>query len=189
MNRKNRKERNYNRKLVKLPKMLAEMASYGYTLDKPPRYGSPVWSAYQSARSLTRQIAVYEGRRIPDNCKLKRGPAEKTAKAKRKPSVQRTTPSTVAWLPRDEWEKQTQKFYNSQAWKETRYEVLRRDGGACQCCGARASDGVRIHVDHVKPRSKYPELQLDINNLQVLCEDCNFGKSNYYNDDWRVKMA
>ena len=44
----------------------------------------------------------------------------------------------------------------------------------------------RIHVDHIKPRSKYPELELDINNLQVLCEDCNIGKSNIDETDWRT---
>ena len=81
------------------------------------------------------------------------------------------------------------RFYDSRAWKELRYEVLREGAGACCCCGARASDGLRIHVDHIKPRSKYPELQLNKSNLQILCEDCNYGKSNYYNDDWRVKMG
>lgn len=115
--------------------------------------------------------------------KLRRVKHKKTRVSKRK------TQSKVEWLPRDEWEKQTTKFYNSRAWRELRYKVLRDFGGSCSCCGARASDGVRIHVDHIKPRSKYPELQLDKANLQVLCEDCNFGKSNYYNDDWRVKMG
>ena len=121
------------------------------------------------------------------------GTAPKKKKKKKRHKIQKLRPrversSNIEWLPRDEWEKQTQRFYKSQAWKEARYAVLRRDAGACSCCGARASDGVRLHVDHIKPRSKYPELQLDITNLQILCEDCNFGKSNYYNDDWRVKM-
>jgi hypothetical protein len=42
-----------------------------------------------------------------------------------------------------------------------------------------------MHVDHIKPRSKYPDLELSRQNLQVLCEDCNLGKSNKYEDDWR----
>ena len=169
----------------KLPKVLQEMAAHGYTLEKPPRYSSPAYAAYQSARSLTRQFATAEGRPVPDNCKL-RGKPEK--QIRRRNSVQRTTKSNVEWLPRDEWERQTKIFYSSQAWKELRYEILREGAGTCSCCGARASDGVRIHVDHIKPRSKYPELQLEKSNMQILCEDCNFGKSNYYNDDWRVKM-
>ncbi|MFC6439812.1 HNH endonuclease [Bowmanella sp. JS7-9] len=36
-----------------------------------------------------------------------------------------------------------------------------------------------LHVDHVKPRAKFPELALDINNLQILCETCNLGKLHY----------
>jgi len=46
--------------------------------------------------------------------------------------------------------------------------------------------GIVIHVDHIKPRSRYPELSLEIENLQVLCEDCNMGKSNVFETDWRV---
>lgn len=183
----NAKKLNRLKQRRKLPKMLAELASYGYSLDRPPRYNSPAFPSYQSARSLTRQLAVSDGIVVPENCKLKGNQTKK--KFKRKPAVKRTEPSTVAWLPRDEWERQTVKFYKSQAWKEARYDVLRRDGGSCACCGARASDGVQVHVDHIKPRSRYPELQLDTENMQVLCEDCNFGKSNYYNDDWRVKMV
>ncbi|RYZ77711.1 MAG: hypothetical protein EOP05_00795 [Proteobacteria bacterium] len=42
-----------------------------------------------------------------------------------------------------------------------------------------------MHVDHIKPRSKYPHLELEFSNLQVLCRQCNFGKSNKYEDDFR----
>ena len=45
--------------------------------------------------------------------------------------------------------------------------------------------GIILHVDHIKPRSKYPELELDITNLQILCEDDNLGKSNRYETDYR----
>jgi 5-methylcytosine-specific restriction endonuclease McrA len=42
-----------------------------------------------------------------------------------------------------------------------------------------------MHVDHILPRSKFPELELDIDNLQVLCEECNLAKSNIDTTDWR----
>ncbi|RYZ77144.1 MAG: HNH endonuclease [Proteobacteria bacterium] len=42
-----------------------------------------------------------------------------------------------------------------------------------------------MHVDHIKPRSKYPHLELEFSNIQVLCPPCNFGKSNKYEDDFR----
>lgn len=76
-------------------------------------------------------------------------------------------------------------FYKSPQWRKLRYEILRQRGARCECCGRTAADGVVIHVDHIKSRSKYPELALEITNLQVLCEDCNLGKSNRYEDDWR----
>lgn len=76
-------------------------------------------------------------------------------------------------------------FFSSHEWREARYMVLQIHGGICQLCGRGRKDGVIIHVDHIKPRSKYPELALVINNLQILCEDCNLGKSNKDETDWR----
>ncbi len=77
-------------------------------------------------------------------------------------------------------------FYESRDWLTLRYEVLRIHGARCQCCGNGPKTGKPLHVDHIKPRSKHPELQLDRDNLQVLCEDCNKGKSNIDETDWRV---
>lgn len=86
------------------------------------------------------------------------------------------------------WE-EYQAFLKTREWRAVRYQVLQKHGGRCQCCGRSASDGVVIHVDHIKPRSKFPELALDVNNLQVLCEDCNLGKSNNDATDWRPKLV
>lgn len=72
----------------------------------------------------------------------------------------------------------TKDFFNSQNWKELRFIVLKEGGYKCVACGVSSQNKV-LHVDHIKPISKYPELALDKSNLQVLCEDCNFGKSNY----------
>lgn len=91
-------------------------------------------------------------------------------------------------IKRSKSEKADADFYKSKAWLDLRYMALRNSDGRCECCGATAQDGVKIHVDHIKPRSKFPELALKLNNLQVLCDDCNYGKSNYYNDDWRNKF-
>ena len=76
-------------------------------------------------------------------------------------------------------------FYDSDEWRQIRYLALKKNDGRCQCCGQRPSAGNPLHVDHIKPRSKFPTLALQINNLQVLCADCNYGKSNIDQTDWR----
>jgi len=80
----------------------------------------------------------------------------------------------------------SEKFYASNSWREVRYIALKQAGGSCTLCGARASDGVTLHVDHIIPRSVDPRKELDLNNLQILCEDCNLGKSNRDEIDWRL---
>lgn len=77
------------------------------------------------------------------------------------------------------------KFYESDAWRRLRYEALKLHGARCQCCGVSSKDGGVMHVDHIKPRSKYPELELVLSNLQVLCEACNLGKRAWDETDWR----
>lgn len=78
------------------------------------------------------------------------------------------------------------KFLDSQEWLTLRYQILLRYGRQCMCCGT--SEG-EIHVDHIKPRSKYPELALDPENLQVLCRACNLGKLAWDETDFRPKEA
>lgn len=80
-------------------------------------------------------------------------------------------------------------FYESDEWRELRYRALRRGGGCCQCCGARATKDNPLHVDHIKPRSKYPRLALELSNLQILCKDCNLGKRAWDETDWRTALS
>jgi len=91
-------------------------------------------------------------------------------------------------LPNRKQRSKVTDFYSSKQWKEARYIVLSKSEGRCQLCGASASDGVQIHVDHIKPRSTHPELELDLDNLGTLCSDCNLGKSNYDDYDYRNKF-
>lgn len=79
----------------------------------------------------------------------------------------------------------TSNFYESREWQTLRYRVLKLHGGRCQCCGARPTDDNPLHVDHIKPRSRYPQLALDITNLQILCKACNLGKRAWDETDWR----
>lgn len=76
-------------------------------------------------------------------------------------------------------------FYQSDEWKQVRYEILREQGARCSCCGRTPADNVKMHVDHIEPRSIRPDLALTKSNLQVLCEDCNYGKGARDSTDWR----
>ncbi len=71
------------------------------------------------------------------------------------------------------------------AWSRLRYDALKKSDGCCSLCGANKARGAVLHVDHIKPVSRHPELALDPDNLQVLCRDCNMGKSNTDQTDWR----
>lgn len=76
-------------------------------------------------------------------------------------------------------------FYSSSVWRELRYMALKNHGASCQCCGATPRDGAVLHVDHVEPIYKRPDLKLQLSNLQILCADCNVGKGAWDNTDWR----
>jgi len=70
-------------------------------------------------------------------------------------------------------------------WKTLRNIVLDTYGRKCHKCKRTEDDGVKINVDHIKPRKYYPELALDFNNLQVLCGRCNKEKGNKNTNDYR----
>jgi len=76
-------------------------------------------------------------------------------------------------------------FLQSRDWLELRYRVLKKHNGWCQACGHKGSPDNPIQVDHIKPRSTHPHLALSEKNLQVLCRNCNVGKSNKDSTDWR----
>jgi len=84
---------------------------------------------------------------------------------------------------RPKGEKKSGDFYSSWAWKKLRFEVLKYYGAKCMLCGSEE----RICVDHIYPRKKFPHLEMSFDNLQVLCDSCNRGKSNDDYTDFRPK--
>lgn len=60
------------------------------------------------------------------------------------------------------------KFYHSTAWKHKRQEILERDYGLCQRCGAEAQ-----LVDHIIPSKDDWSDRLNSDNLQSLCRSCH----------------
>ncbi|MCA1806848.1 MAG: HNH endonuclease [Actinobacteria bacterium] len=47
----------------------------------------------------------------------------------------------------------------------------------------------RLEVDHIRPRSHFPWLELELSNLQILCKPCNSSKSNRHYTDYRPKKV
>lgn len=131
---------------------------------------SSIQAEIKSIKSRLRKVNISLG------YKLTSAGLEKKARLTRRLIALRTK--------RDEFAPTTD-FYSSRAWREVRYKALVSNGNKCQCCGRSPTDGVVLHVDHVKPRSKHPNLELDVHNLQILCADCNIGKSNKDETDWR----
>lgn len=68
----------------------------------------------------------------------------------------------------------------------TRYEVLSRSNFKCQACWNKPNkdNDVVLHIDHILPFSKW--WSNEINNLQVLCSDCNLSKKDFFNIDHNI---
>lgn len=54
-------------------------------------------------------------------------------------------------------------------------QSLTRDDYTCQICGMREPE--IMVVDHIKPKSIFPELKLCIDNLMTLCPNCHARKT------------
>ena len=77
-------------------------------------------------------------------------------------------------------------FLLSPAWRAIRKLALKKLGNSCLKCGRLGTKDEPINVDHIKPRKFFPELALDIDNLQPLCWRCNKAKGNSV-ADYRVE--
>jgi len=67
-------------------------------------------------------------------------------------------------------------FYSSPEWKLLRAQIIKDQGTTCADCGRHISKVEDVTVDHKHPRSKHPELALTLDNLRVVCRQCNSRK-------------
>lgn len=62
------------------------------------------------------------------------------------------------------------RFYNSLEWKALRRQAFERDNWTCRDCPQR---GGRLEANHIKPRSRFPDLKLVLDNIETLCKKCH----------------
>ena len=137
------------------------LKAYSRHLKKP----KPGKKEYEAIYLAMRDFAAMHGIRVPAFKPKQKKPAAS-------PSLRRTDYGDNATFTQ---------------WRLLRYQALRRAGGRCECCGATPqSSGEPLHVDHIKPKSIHPDLALELSNLQVLCADCNIGKGNWDETNWRA---
>lgn len=76
--------------------------------------------------------------------------------------------------------KNTKEYQRKIMTDSLRYDILKRDNFRCVLCGRSAQDGVKLHVDHIIPVSKGGKTESS--NLRTLCEKCNYGKRDKYDE-------
>jgi len=75
--------------------------------------------------------------------------------------------------------KETLPFYGTEAWHRVRKAALMRDGGMCQECMRKFRDGIirkprrATMVHHKIPVKERPDLALELDNLESLCDRCH----------------
>ena len=75
--------------------------------------------------------------------------------------------------------KESDPFYHRKEWQRIRAMALERDHGMCRDCMDRmkSETGFRPHratmVHHIIPRSERPDLELVLDNLISLCDQCH----------------
>ena len=70
--------------------------------------------------------------------------------------------------------------------EKQKVEILARDDYKCVQCGRGIKDGVELHVDHIKPKSRGGNAM--ISNGQTLCAQHNFIKKNLNQTETGKKM-
>ena len=99
-----------------------------------------------------------------------------------RPKSAKLSPERAAYIISDA-------FLASFEWRQVRYEALKRSDGLCEACGRGRIHGEVLNGDHIKSRRLYPELALELSNVQILCGPCNHGKGFRDATDWREKNA
>lgn len=154
-------------KLAEAVALYAEHHNITYDTKAPKDwlyYISHLWEQHTPIEKIERKVIVKS--ELP---KIKREPQQPVG-------LPTTLPAGLS----------NERFFRTGVWKRLRKKVMEYYGCGCMRCGMR---NTKNHVDHIYPRSKYPELELEFCNMQILCKDCNELKSNLHIWDLRPIKA
>jgi len=143
--------------------------------EKQKKQKRSSWSGKQAEawlEAVERQHQLSALRRV---LKFKRVPAPPP-----QPKEDKKSPEYIEKCFEERWVKKRKKnrklhttlLLRLDAWKSLRLRVFERDGHRCLRCGSDQN----LQADHILPKASFPFLTFDINNLQTLCQPCNFWK-------------
>ncbi len=97
------------------------------------------------------------------------------------------SPESRARMSRGKAEKNH--HWNGGDWRYWRNQALIRDDYTCQICGFREPE--IMEIDHIKPKSVFPELKLILENLVTLCPICHRRKTirEFKSKPWNKKVV
>ena len=81
---------------------------------------------------------------------------------------------TLQWLLELIRTNRVAEFYNTKTWWQLREKKRKLEHYECERCRKKGKHKQGKTVHHKKPLRKYPELALDINNLENLCDECHY---------------
>lgn len=163
---------------------VATMFAFGRGCGNPLKNGiSPYPQVSDRLEAMGHARIGTEG--IKAHCTRLIDEIRKTAAGHRKPKAKKDKGTWTPSLP-NSISPESDAFLSTYEWRRVRMTALKKHGPVCQCCGATPKTGAVMNVDHIKPRKLFPELALDVENLQILCHECNHGKGNWDMTDWRT---
>ncbi len=66
-----------------------------------------------------------------------------------------------------------QRIYGIAEWAEFRRQICERDGHKCRRCGKSTTRKRGMHIHHIRPVERYPELIMDESNAVLMCRRCH----------------
>ena len=141
---------------------------------------APIWTPERRAA----RSAAYKGRKLPEEVKRKLSIALKGKQncLGHKQSEERRRAQAKYWAENrekhnhyidgkgEERNGARQADMSRIEYRLWREKVFSRDNWTCVLCG---EHGCRLHADHIKPYSQYPQLRYELTNGRTLCVPCH----------------